>query len=571
MMTASDVSAARRLRKRDYGVIVALGFGEALALGGVIYLIWKIVNRITASPETAFVILPLVGVLALAVTASAVLRAVQFAVTERIGLELVRRLRLVIYDHMSGMGPRQIQHRSRGSLILRLTGDLTMLRTWISRGIGRGVISTIIIAGGMILLGLIDLKMALTVIAIFAVGLLVSVRTGKRLARLTRGVRRRRSLVTSNIDEQINALAVVQLFGRSRGERSRLSRQNDAMTSFLFREANVRGILRGLSTGAGWIAVLAVLSMGAFEVSAGRMSIGALAAAVTIVRYLNTPFRNLGFAHDYWRRAQVSQRKLDDFLLSSSRQLDDPAKQKLRVRRGMIEFQDVSVPGALTQVTATAQAGEHIAIMGPTGAGKSTLLGTVARMADLQSGQVRIDSQSLEDCTLLSTYQHLGVMSPDLPLMRGSIRRNLTYRNPAATEAEIHQVVTACNLDEVFADLPDGMDGWVTEGGMNLSVGQRQLLALGRAMLGNPRILLLDEPMANLDERTRDIVLTALHRYLGTVLFVTHDPATAEAADQVWRLEKGVMISMITGDDFRARRYAEERLARRSLQTASAS
>ena len=154
-------------------------------------------------------------------------------------------------------------------------------------------------------------------------------------------------------------------------------------------------------------------------------------------------------------------------------------------------------------------------------------------------------------------------MSPDLPLMRGSIRRNLTYRNPEATEAEISRVVMACNLDEVFADLPDGMEGWVTEGGMNLSVGQRQLLALGRAMLGQPPILLLDEPLANLDPRSQEIAQAALRRYLGTVLFVTHDPATADTADQVWRLERGRLVSVVTGDEFRARRRAEERLARR--------
>lgn len=563
MTTAASGAAPVRLRRRDYGVIMALGLGEALALGAVVFLVWMIVDRITASPQTAFAAFPLIGALGLAVTFSAVIRAVQFAVTERIGLELVRRMRMVIYDHMSGMAPRQIQHRSRGSLILRLTGDLTMLRTWISRGIGRGVIAGIIVAGGTIFLGVINVRIALIVLAIFAIGLLASMREGKRLARLTRAVRRRRSLVTSNLDEQINALAVVQLFGRSRGERSRLSRQNDAMTRFLIREANVRGVLRGISTGAGWAAVLTVLAMGAFDVSAGRMSMGALAAAITVVRYMNSPVRNLGFAHDYWRRAQISQRKLDDFLKSSSRQLDDPAQQKLRVRRGLIEFQDVSVAGALNGVTATARPGEQIAILGPAGAGKSTLLGLVARMADPTAGLVRIDGQDLADCTLLSTFRYLGVMSPDLPLMRGSIRRNLTYRDPEATEAEISRVVMACNLDEVFADLPDGMEGWVTEGGMNLSVGQRQLLALGRAMLGQPPILLLDEPLANLDPRSQEIAQAALRRYLGTVLFVTHDPATADTADQVWRLERGRLVSVVTGDEFRARRRAEERLARR--------
>lgn len=558
------------LRRRDYVVIIALGLSEALALCAVVLLVWTIVDRITVSPQTAFAAFPLIGGLTLAVAFSATLRAVQFAATEKIGLDLVRRLRIVIYDHMSGMAPRQIQQRSRGSLILRLTGDLTMLRTWISRGIGRGVIAAILAVGGIIFLGVLNVRIAFVVVAFFAIGFMVSAREGRRLARLTRAVRRRRSLVTSNIDEQISALAVVQLFGRSGGERSRLSRQNDAMTRFLIREASVRGGLRGISAGAGWAAILAVLAMGAFDVSAGRMSIGALAAAITIVRYMNNPVRNLGFAHDYWRRAQISQRKLDDFLKSSSRQLDDPSQHKLRVRHGMIEFVGVSVAGALSEVTVTARAGDHVAILGPAGAGKSTLLGLVARMTEPLSGQVRVDGQCLAECTLQSTFRHVGVMSPDLPLMRGSIRRNLTYRKPAATEAEINRIVMACNLDKVFADLPDGIDGWVTEGGLNLSVGQRQLLALGRAMLGHPPILLLDEPMANLDPRSQVIAQEALRRYLGTVLFVTHDPETAEMADHVWLLEKGRLASAVTGEEYRARRRAEERLARR-VEVATAS
>lgn len=552
------------LRYRDYGVILALGLVEMAAIGGIIALVWLIVNRITASPLSAASAFPLIGALGVVMVVSAVLRALQFAVTERIGLFLVRRLRMLIYDHMSGMTPKQIQHRSRGSLILRLTGDLTMLRTWISRGIGRGIIAAMMVAGGMAVLAFISTTIAVAVALIFVVGMALSAWTGKRLARLTRRVRRRRSLLTSNIDEQINALSVVQLFGRSKGERSRLAKQNDDLTDLLAREATVRGVLRGISAGVGWATILAVLALGALDVARGQLSIGALAAAVTAVRFMSNPVRTLGFAHDYWRRAQISQRKLQDFMASSSRDLEGPADEKLHARRGQIQFRDVIVDGVLNGFTATAEAGQHIAIMGSTAVGKSTLLGVAARNIEPSSGEVAIDNQRLADCSPLSIFARLGVVGPDLPLMRGTLRRNLTYRDPLAPEEEIRQVMAACRLDIVLNRLPDGMSTWITEGGANLSLGQRRLVALARAMLGRPPILLLDEPLANLDEESRRIVQEALRRYKGTVLLVTHDPAVAELADRVWRLENGRLASDMAGDEYRAMRRADEKLARRA-------
>ncbi|AYG93936.1 ABC transporter ATP-binding protein [Brevundimonas naejangsanensis] len=552
------------LRFRDYAVILALGLAEMTAIGGIIALVWLIVNRITASPLAAASAFPLIGALGVVMVVSAVLRALQFAVTERIGLILARRLRMLIYDHMSGMTPKQIQHRSRGSLILRLTGDLTMLRTWISRGIGRGIIAAMMVAGGMAVLAFISANIAAVVALIFVVGLVLSVWAGKRLARLTRRVRRRRSLLTSNIDEQINALSVVQLFGRSKGERSRLAKQNDGLTDLLVREATVRGVLRGISAGAGWATILAVLALGALDVARGQLSIGALAAAVTAVRFMSNPVRTLGFAHDYWRRAQISQRKLQDFMASSSRNLEGPADEKLRARRGRIQFRDVIVDGVLNGFTATAEAGQHIAIMGATAVGKSTLLGVAARIVEPASGEVAIDDQRLADCSPLSIFARLGVVGPDLPLMRGTLRRNLTYRDPLAPEEEIRQVMAACRLDIVLGRLPGGMSAWITEGGANLSLGQRRLVALARAMLGRPPILLLDEPLVSLDEESRRIAQEALRRYKGTVLMVTHDPAVAELADRVWRLEDGRLASDMAGDEYRAMRRADEKLARRA-------
>jgi ABC-type multidrug transport system fused ATPase/permease subunit len=535
------------LKPAEIAVILALGVAQAAILIAWVLLLWRAVDAIAAMRGDMTVPLPWLGGLLLVALANAAMRAVEFSACERIGFNTVRRLRMTIYRHMLGMAPRQIQHRSRGSLLLRLTGDLTMLRTWISRGIGRGTIGGIVLLGGLGAIAWISPLMAMSAALVLGLGAALSLTLGRRLRRLTAVVRRRRSLLASNIDEQINTLAVVQLFGRAGGEYSRLSQQNDAMTTALIREARVRGRMRGVSAGAGWIAVVAVLLAGLYELSEGYISLGMLVAAATGARHLGGPVRAIGFAHDYWRRASISRKKIMQFLVSGSRPLASPLHGRLKVRRGKVQFDNVHVPMALHGISATAQPGERITVVGPSGAGKSTLLGLIGRLAEPSEGEVLIDGTPLASSTLDSSVREIGMVSGDLPLMRGSIRRNVTYRRPSASDAEIWQVLGACGLDDMVQALPDGLDTWITEGGKNLSAGERQRLSLARAIMGYPRILLLDEPTANLDAHSVELFFQVVSRYPGTVFLATHDPAEAERMDRVWRLEGGRLAEQRAG------------------------
>jgi ABC-type multidrug transport system fused ATPase/permease subunit len=535
------------LKPAELAVILALGVAQAAILIAWVLLLWRAIDSVAGMRGDMTVPLPWLGGLLLVALANAALRSLEFSVCERIGFNTVRRLRMTIYRHMVGMAPRQIQHRSRGSLLLRLTGDLTMLRTWISRGIGRGTIGGIVLLGGLGAIASISPLMAMSAAVVLGLGAALSLTLGRRLRRLTAVVRRRRSLLASNIDEQINSLAVVQLFGRSGGEYSRLSQQNDAMTSALVREARARGRMRGVSAGAGWIAVVAVLAAGLYELSEGYISLGMLVAAATGARHLGGPVRAVGFAHDYWRRAAISRKKILQFLLSGSRPIASPLHGRLKVRRGKVQFDDVSVPDALHGISATAQPGERVAVVGPSGAGKSTLLGLIGRLAEPSEGEVLIDGTPLASSTLDSSVREIGMVSGDLPLMRGSIRRNVTYRRPSASEAEIWQVLAACGLEDMVQRLPEGLDTWITESGRNLSAGERQRIALARAIMGYPRILLLDEPTANLDAGSVELFFEVVSRYPGTVFLATHDPAEAERMDRIWRLENGRLAEQRAG------------------------
>jgi len=208
---------------------------------------------------------------------------------------------------------------------------------------------------------------------------------------------------------------------------------------------------------------------------------------------------------------------------------------------GRLEFDEVHLAGSLHGISATAEPGTIVAVVGPNGAGKSSLLALAARLVDPDTGAVRLDGQELAAHDLPSVRRSLSMVGPDLPLLRGSVERNLRYRWPEAPDEEIERVRRICSIDELLAELPDGSSTRISEGGRNLSAGQRQRIALARALVGDPRVLLLDEADANLDAAARAIVNRVIREGRGrrTVLVVSHRAEVLEWADDVWRIEHG--------------------------------
>lgn len=541
-----------RLRTVDMVWIVALGLAQVVTLVGFLLLLLLVVNSLTptavgAAADAAWR-RSLEELAAMAGLAAVYgwLRAIEFSRAERAGYEVVRRLRMSMYGHLQGMTPRQLQNRSRGGLLLRFIGDLSMLRTYLSRGLLGGFVALVVLVGTLAVLTVLNVWIGLSIVAVLCSGAALSLGQGRRMRSATRTMRRRRSLVTSNLDEQVHALAVVQVHGRYAGEHARLSRQNDALTRALCRVAVLRGRMRGVSGGTGLMAGVVVLAVGMVEIRRGAASVGLVVASLTATRQLTGPVRTLGLAHDYWHRSQVSRQKLRDFLQSSSRAVHD-APQRLRVSRGRIELHGVSVAGAIHDVSATVERGQLVAITGPSGSGKSTLLHLVARLADPDTGYLAIDGQRLDSVTLRSISRQMGVVGPDLPLVRGTVRRNVTYRRPGAPAEEVQRVLDATGLSATLADLPAGLDTWITEGGRNLSAGQRQQIALARALIGNPTILLLDEPGSTLDAAERDQLRGVVSRHRGTTLLVTDDEDELSAADVVWVMKAGRLVDVMTG------------------------
>lgn len=548
-----------RPSRRDITKLVVIGAIQAAAIVGTVLLLRRLVDLLSTGAPTS-------QTLRLAVVFGAVgaflafTRAVEYVVAERVGYHLVAQLRMVLFGHLLNLPARGVQRSSQGAVLLRFTGDLSTYRTWISRGLSRGIVSAFTLSGTLAVLIVIDWVIALAVVAVLMFGAAGSALWGYQVRRTTRAVRWRRSLLTSNVAEQIRSVAVVQAFGRSAGETNRLSAQNDDLLQALYRATTARGVLRFFSSLAGVFAVVAVLVVGVLQLSRQQVTIGGVVAAMTAARFLSWPVRTLGRSHEYWQAAQVSKRKLIDFLSRQERSGADEVSPRFRPKRGRIEFRSVSIPGALDNINLTIEPGELVAIVGDNGAGKSTLLSLIARFVEPSDGEIFIDAQKLNECSYRSTAQNVGMVSPDLPLMRGTLRRNISYRYGAASDELIDQVVLSCRIDEVLDSTEGGLSTWIVEAGTNLPMGYRQRVMLARATLGNPRILLLDEPTTNLDPATKEVFRRVISRYAGTVLLVTHDPVEASLADHVYVMASGRVVRHMTGDQYRAEVSAQRRI-----------
>jgi len=448
----------------------------------------------------------------------------------------VFELRQQLFAHMSRLSPRSLQRRSRGATMLRFIGDMNALRQWISLGVARLAVAAVTTALTLLVLAVLNPAIA-SLIAILMLGAVtMMLRLGRRLEQASRDARRQRSRLSANITEKIGALAVIQVLGQRQRERRLLKKQCCQLQDAMLHRASLIGQLRAITETVVGLATTGIILLGAWQISRGATTPGTVISAMMVVGMLAPALRDLGRVHEYWRGARVAQEKILQFLQAKGRVWQPRGAPVLKIGRGAIEFERISVGDSIHEFSGRAEGGQRIALVGPNGSGKSTLLGLVARLQDPDQGRVLIDGQNIAICSLETLRAHIGMVGPDLPLLRGSIERNLRYRCPHATREQLQEVMQLCGIDEMAAGMARGLRTRIHEGGRNLSAGQRARVALARALLGAPAILLLDEADANLDAESGDIIERLLQGYKGTILMVSHRYPRLAMMDQVWRL-----------------------------------
>lgn len=479
--------------------------------------------------------------------AAAWLRWLERVDAERLGQDYVHRVRVLLFDRMRRFAPRAMSRRTTGATMLRFVGDLSSIRRWVSLGLARIVVASVVTVIALGFLAWLDGSLAGVSMLLLVIGLFWNIRLGPRLHRIIAEARRRRGRLAGNINEKIRSFAVIQAFDQGRRERRRFSRHSQQLREAMIDRARASGRMRVVTDGATAACMGLVLSLGAYEVFRGQTTSGNVVAAMTVVGFLSSAFRDLGRVNEYHQGARVSTDKVLSFMRTRPLRGRSSQLPPLELQAGSIELRDIILGDQLQGVSALAKGGSRVALVGDNGAGKSTLLHVVARLIDPDSGAVLIDGQDIAGCLLSSVRQAIGLISPDLPLMRGSVRYNLRYRCPEADTEELDRVKRLCGLDELLQVLPKGEEYRVQEGGRNLSLGQRHRLAMARALLGRPGILIVDEIDANLDADAAAVLDRVLDDFSGTVLMVTRNPARLARADQHWYLDKGCLVRIVDG------------------------
>ncbi|MFC5995093.1 ABC transporter ATP-binding protein [Pseudonocardia hispaniensis] len=519
---------------------------------------------ITPGSSSAILIATLLGVGLVA--AGWLVVAVQTVVTSRAGESLLYLLRVRSYAQLQRLGLDYYERELAGRIMTRMTTDVDALSTFLQTGLAQAVVSLLTIVGVAVALLLTDAGLALVALAVLPI-LLAATVVFRRLSSVAYAEARERvSAMNADLQENVTGVRIAQAFVRQERSAAAFSERSAA-----YRRSRLRA-QRYIATYFPGVAFLsdvaqaAVLGVGAVRVAHGDLTAGVLTAFLLYLNLFFAPVQQLSQVFDGYQQARVGLRRIADLLRTPTSVPATPAGDVVAIPqrlRGEVELRDVrfTYPGAerpaLAGVSLRVRAGETVALVGATGAGKSTLAKLLGRFYDVDDGAVLIDGVDLRRFVLADYRHRLGVVPQEPHLFTGDIAANIAYGRPDATPAEIEAAARAVGALEMVRALPGGFRHPVGERGQGLSAGQRQLVALARAELVDPDLLIFDEATAALDPATEAAVLAAGERLTSrsrtgcganghgprrTAFVVAHRLATAARADRVVVLHRGRIV-----------------------------
>lgn len=522
---------------------ILLGSPVTGALERVNCLNWMLAQGKT----TAVVALSLMIVL-IAVVRGAFLYVHAF-ITSRVGHELVYRLRGELFAHLQQLSLSFHARTRTGELLTKVVSDTAALKDVFAESALNFASHLLTVSAMFVVMFWVNWRLALVALLSFPVVGYALMTLYRRIKFSTRRQRAREGAVASRIHDALTALHLVRAFARERHEQERF----DFESTHLLEEGVQAARLEAAASRAIEIisaaGLCAVVLVGAMQVISDRLLPGELLIFTAYLNSMYKPLRVLARISTQYSKAMASAERITEIFSIEPETRDDHQGKRVETFRGEIVFDNVSFDygdgkGVLRNVSFTIEAGQRVALVGASGAGKSTIASLLLRFYEPQAGEIRIDGLTLREYDRESLRNQIGVVLQDSILFGASVRENIAYGKPHATDAEIEAAARQAHAHDFIAELTDGYETILGERGSTLSGGQRQRLCLARALLKRPSILLLDEPTSAVDAESSALIQQTVQRRLAgkTILLISHQFAGIETFDQILVLKNGEVV-----------------------------
>ncbi|WP_400160193.1 ABC transporter ATP-binding protein [Arthrobacter sp. BPSS-3] len=465
----------------------------------------------------------------------------------------VYRLRERIEAKINRLPLRYFDTVQRGELLSRVTNDVDNISQSLQQSISQAVTSLLTVAGVLVMMVILSPTLAIIALVTIPLTLVTTALIAKRSQKLFVAQWKNTGELNGQIEETYTGHALVKVFGRQREVEETFRQKNAELYQASFGAQFISGLIMPAMTFIGNLVYVGIAVVGGLQVASGAMQLGDVQAFIQYSRQFTQPLAQLGSMANLLQSGVASAERVFE-LLDTEEQLTDPdAPVTPEATRGRLVFEDVSFAYSpdkplISDLSLVAEPGQTVAIVGPTGAGKTTLVNLMMRFYELDAGRITLDGV---DVALMSRHElrsRMGMVLQDTWLFGGTIRDNIAYGRPSATEAEILEAAKATYVDRFVRSLPQGYDTVLDDEGANVSAGEKQLLTIARAFLARPSVLILDEATSSVDTRTEVLVQKAMSalRSDRTSFVIAHRLSTIRDADLILVMEAGQIVEQGT-------------------------